>query len=59
MMATSLYWVAIRFGDVLGTRLYENAGGFGACVIAITVAYALILPVIFLAPRALIDSPDA
>jgi hypothetical protein len=59
MMATALYWVAIRFGDVLGTQLYEKAGGFTTCVVAITVVYALILPVIFLAPRALIDTPDA
>ncbi|MFL5298450.1 MAG: MFS transporter [Phenylobacterium sp.] len=59
MMMTSLYWVAVRFGDVLGTRLYEGAGGFGACVVAITVVYALILPLVLLAPRALIDSPDA
>jgi MFS family permease len=59
LMATSLYWVAIRFGDVLGTRLYENAGGFMSCVVAITVVYALIIPVILVAPRALIDTPDA
>ncbi len=59
MMMSSLYWVAVRFGDILGARLYENAGGFGACVIAITVVYALILPTILVAPRALIDSPDA
>jgi hypothetical protein len=24
----SLYWIAIRFGDVLGTHLYEQFGGF-------------------------------
>ena len=63
MMANCLYWVAIRFGDVLGTHLYEGGGGgtsgFGICVIAITVAYALILPTIFLVPRRLIDTPDA
>ena len=59
LMATSLYWVAIRFGDVLGTRLYENAGGFVSCVVAITAVYALIVPVVLAAPRALIDTPDA
>ena len=63
MLANCLYWVALRFGDVLGTRLYEGGGGgsagFGVCVIAITVVYALILPTIFLVPRTLIDTPDA
>lgn len=63
MMANCLYWVALRFGDVLGTHLYEGGGGgasgFGVCVIAITVAYAMILPAIFLVPRSLIDTPDA
>ncbi len=60
MMAasTSLYWIAIRFGDVLGTHLYERFGGFGVCVIAITVVYALILPVLLLVPRRLIDTAD-
>ena len=45
MMSVALNWVAIRFGDVLGTALYDYYGGFTACVIAITVVYALILPV--------------
>jgi MFS family permease len=63
MIANCLYWVAIRFGDVLGTHLYEGGGGgtsgFGVCVIAITIVYALILPTIFAVPRRLIDTPDA
>jgi len=58
MAAGSLYWVAIRFGDVLGTRLYEQAGGFGACVVAITVAYACIIPVLLTVPKALIDTRE-
>jgi MFS family permease len=58
MTAGSLYWVAIRFGDVLGTRLYEQAGGFGACVIAITVVYALIVPVLLTVPRSLIATRE-
>lgn len=63
MLASCLYWVATRFGDVLGTHLYEGCGGgssgFGVCVIAITVVYALILPTILLVPKGLIDTPDA
>jgi hypothetical protein len=40
MMASGLYFVASRFGDVLGTILYEYYGGLAICVIAITVVYA-------------------
>jgi len=58
MMSVSLYWIAIRFGDVLGTHLYEQFGGFGICVIAITVAYALILPVLLLVPKRLLATAD-
>jgi MFS family permease len=58
MAAGSLYWVAIRFGDVLGTRLYEQAGGFGACVVAITLAYACIVPVLLTVPKALIATRE-
>ena len=47
MMSGSLYYIASRFGDVLGTKLYESYGGFSACVIAITVVYALILPTLY------------
>ena len=56
MMSGSLYWIAVRFGDVLGTYLYDYAGGFVACVIAITVAYALIVPVLFTVPRRLVST---
>lgn len=58
MLAGSLYWVAIRFGDVLGTYLYDFAGGFTSCVIAITIAYAAILPVLMMVPKALIATRD-
>ena len=57
MMAGSLYWVATRFGDVLGTRIYDY-GGFSACVTAITVVYALILPTLLLVPKRLIANAD-
>src|SRR6202012_3545316 len=45
MMSWALYYFVSRFGDVLGTNLYDHYGGFRTCVIAITVVYALILPV--------------
>jgi Na+/melibiose symporter-like transporter len=58
MMSIGLNWVAVRFGDVLGTYLYDYYGGFTACVIAITAVYALILPIILLVPRRLIATAD-
>jgi predicted MFS family arabinose efflux permease len=58
MMSVGLNWVAVRFGDVLGTYLYDYYGGFTACVIAITAVYALILPVLLLVPKRLIATAD-
>jgi hypothetical protein len=58
MMSGSLYFVAARFGDVLGTRLYDHFGNFTVCVIAVTVVYALILPSILLIPKHLIATAD-
>jgi hypothetical protein len=43
---------------VLGTNLYDHYGGFDACVIAITVVYALMLPALLLVPRELIATAD-
>jgi hypothetical protein len=47
-----------RFGDVLGTRLYDYYGGFAACVIAIAIVYTLILPTLLLIPKRLIATAD-
>ncbi|HTB05171.1 MAG TPA: MFS transporter [Bradyrhizobium sp.] len=58
MMSYSLYYVVVRFGDVLGTNLYDRYGGFTVCVVAITVVYALILPALLLVPRHLIATAD-
>ncbi len=58
LVVTTAYYVSTRFGDVLGTRLYDFAGGLGAAVIATTAVYALILPALFLAPRRFVDTRD-
>ena len=50
MMSGGLLFIASRFGDVLGTNLYDSYGGFTACVIAITIVYAQILPTLLLVP---------
>jgi hypothetical protein len=58
MLASSLYFVVSRFGDLLGTHLYDHFGSFDVCVIAITVVYALMLPAILLVPKGLIATAD-
>ena len=58
MMSAGLYAIVQGLGNVLGTNLYDHFGGFTVCVIAITVVYALILPVLLLVPKRLIDTAD-
>jgi len=58
MMSAALYAIVGGLGNVLGTNLYDYFGGFAVCVIAITVVYALILPVLLLVPKRLIDTAD-
>ena len=58
MMSGGLFFIGSRFGDVLGTNLYEYYGSFSACVIAITVVYVLILPTLLLVPKRLIATAD-
>ncbi len=58
MMFWALYYVAARFGDILGADLYDRFHNFNACVIAITAAYALILPTLWLVPRHLTATVD-
>jgi Major Facilitator Superfamily len=58
MMSVGLYWIASRFGDILGTNLYDFHGGFAACVVATTAVYALIVPTLLLVPKRLIALAD-
>lgn len=52
--------LSTRGGDVLGSWIYASspAHGFLYCVIAITVVYALILPVLLLIPKELLATAD-
>lgn len=43
---------------MLGTSFYDYFGTFTVCVIAITVTYALMLPMLLLVPKHLIATPD-
>ena len=58
LFGTSIYWIAVRFGDVLGTQIYAHWGGFDMAVWATIVIYALILPVLLLVPKRLIATRD-
>jgi MFS family permease len=58
LVVSTAYYVAARFGDVWGTQLYDYKGGFLTTVIATTAVYALILPVLLLAPRTLTSTAD-
>ncbi len=58
MTSAALSVIVSRFGDVLGTFLYQEYGGFTVCVIAITIVYALILPTLMLIPKDLVVTAD-
>lgn len=58
MLFTACYWISTRFGDVFGTWLYDQHGGFVTAVIATIVVYALILPLLLLVPGRLTATAD-
>ena len=58
MLAATVSVISVRFGDVLGTALYDKYGNFFICVIAVTVVYALILPMLLLVPKQLTSTSD-
>lgn len=58
MLVVTVYWIAVRFGDLWGTDLYEHGGGFVTAIWASTAVYALILPLLLLAPKHLTATAD-
>jgi MFS family permease len=60
MIVMSLYPLSSRLGDVFGSWIFGLSPryGFQYCVVAITLVYALILPLIPLLPRELTASAD-
>jgi MFS family permease len=60
MMADGMFYLSYRAGDLLGSAIYSSSPkyGFTLCVIAITVVYAAILPVLLLIPKGLADTRD-
>ena len=60
MLVDGVFVLSSRGGDVLGAKIYSSspAHGFLYCVIATTIVYALILPLILLVPKELIATAD-
>ncbi len=58
LMASTAYFVALRFGDLLGTDIYDHWGGFTMTIIVATAVYALMLPVLWLAPKHITATTD-
>jgi hypothetical protein len=58
MISAALYAIVQHLGNLLGAFLYDRFGGFMVCVIAITIVYALILPILSLVPKHLTATPD-
>jgi predicted MFS family arabinose efflux permease len=58
MASLSLFYLSSRFGDILGTNLYDHFHDFKVCVIAITVVYASILLVLLFVPKRLTETAD-
>ncbi len=60
MLVEGVLALSGRGGDVLGAKIYNSSPdhGFLYCVIATTIVYALILPLILLVPKALIATAD-
>jgi MFS family permease len=60
MLVEGVFLLSGRGGDLLGSYIYNSSptNGFLYCVIATTLVYALILPLILLVPKELIATAD-
>lgn len=58
LMSSTAYFVALRFGGLLGTDIYDHWGGFTITIIVATAVYALMLPALRLAPKHLTATTD-
>ena len=58
MLLWSMYWIAIRGGDLWGAWLYERQGGLTTAIWATIGVYALIVPMLLFIPRRLTDTMD-
>lgn len=53
MMFVGMYYVSLRFGDLLGAWLFDQKGGYDTALFASMGVYALILPMLLLIPKRL------
>jgi MFS family permease len=58
MLFYACYYFSVRVGDLLGTWIYDNHGGFIPTVVVTIAVYALILPIILLVPKRLTATKD-
>ena len=58
MLGAGVTAIAIRFGDLLGTALYDRWGDFTICVIATSATTTSIFLVLPFVPKALMKTPD-
>lgn len=57
LLPTGLALLTIEAGNVLGGYIFDRSGFYG-CAVVTTAAYALLLPLCFLIPRALVEPRD-
>jgi hypothetical protein len=58
MLFYAFYYVSLRFGDLFGTWIYDQHGGFIPTVVITIIVYIMILPVLLLVPRRLTATKD-
>ena len=60
MLVDGVFVLSARGGDLIGSKIYDGypVNGFTYCVIATTIVYACILPLIFLVPRHIMATRD-
>lgn len=58
MMFVAMYFVSLRFGDLLGAWLFDQKGGYDTALYVSMGVYAMILPMLLLLPKRLTATLD-
>ena len=59
MLLWTMYWIAVKAGDLWGADLFDHHGGFNTTLWATIAVYAAILPVLLFVPRRVVAGHDA
>jgi hypothetical protein len=59
MLLWTMYWIAVKAGDLWGADLFDHHGGFNTTLWATIAVYAAILPVLLFVPRHVVAGRDA